>query len=626
MAQKIASGKWLDITIKTVVVLAVIYHLSSVYLRFHTGFEYLNTHLFFALVIAGLASLRKWPKLWPWWLLFIAGSIVSTSYVQLNYQALEIRAGFPTTPDMFIGVILVIVSIISCWWAFGPAIPILVTIFVAYAVFGFLIPGYFGTYPPEFPRLISHLSIGLQGVYSILLSASAHFIFLFILFGGILQATAARGLFTELGRLIARGTRGGTAHSAVVSSGLIGMVTGTAAGNVAITGAVTIPTMKRAGYSPEHAGAFEAAASNGGQIMPPVMGASAFVMAELTGVSYFEIAIAAFIPAIIYFIGIGIAVELRGRRLNMAVERTPVDYRKLLTGLPLFIIPLGVLVALLALRHSPNYAAFWAIIALLITTYIRKGTRLSLDRLIEGLENGAITGVKIAASTAGLGILLSVMTSTGLSVKLPQFVEMGSQGNMWLAVVLTLFISLILGCGLPTLAAYLIVAVVTAHALVAMGIPLLAAHLAAFYFAIFAGVTPPFAPTALVASGIAQSKFMKTSVEAIKVAFPGLLLPFLWVVNPTLLADFSDPLLALVTLVGVIFLLVAMNALFVGFYFVKLEPWERAVSALSVLGLGFSIALVIYPLFAVGALLFVALTMWQFRKSKREAARGQLLI
>ena len=618
MAKTIASGKWLDLTIKAVVVLAVIYHLSSVYFRFHTAVEYLNTHLLFTLVIAGLAALRKWPKSGLWWLLFIAFSIISCSYVQINHNALEMRAGFPTTPDMFIGVILVVISLVACWWAFGPAVPILVTIFIAYAVFGFLIPGYFRTYPPEFPRLISHLSIGLQGVYSILLSASAHYIFLFILFGGILQSTAARELFAELGRLVARGTRGGTAHTAVVSSGLIGMVTGAAAANVAITGAVTIPTMKRTGYTPEQAGAFEAAASNGGQIMPPVMGASAFVMAELTGIGYFEICIAAFIPAIIYFLGIGAAVELRGRRLNMPKERTPVDYQKLFVALPLFIIPLGVLVVLLGMRYSPNYAAFWAIIALLITTYMRKGTWLPLSRLVEGLETGVITGVRIAASCAGLGLLLRVMTTTGLSVKLPQFVEMGSQGNMWLALVLTLFISLILGCGLPTLAAYLIVAVVTAPALVAMGIPLLAAHLAAFYFAIFAGVTPPFAPTALVASGMAQSSFPKTALEGVKVAFPGLMLPFLWVVNPTLLANFSDPLLVAMTFVGILFFLVAINALFVGFYVVKLKMWERAVMAVSALVLGFSIASADYPIFGVGAFMFIAVTIWQFQKSKRE--------
>ena len=169
MTKETASWNWLDLTIKVVVVIAAIYHLSSVYFHIHTAVQYLNTHLFFTLLVVGLVGLRKLKKFWVLWLLFIVATIISCGYVEINYNLLEMRAGFPTTADMFIGVVLVIISVIASWWAFGPAIPILVAVFIAYNIFGFLIPGYFRTYPPEFPRLISHFSIGLQGVYSILL-------------------------------------------------------------------------------------------------------------------------------------------------------------------------------------------------------------------------------------------------------------------------------------------------------------------------------------------------------------------------------------------------------------------------------------------------------------------------
>jgi TRAP-type uncharacterized transport system fused permease subunit len=317
-----------------------------------------------------------------------------------------------------------------------------------------------------------------------------------------------------------------------------------------------------------------------------------------------------------------IAIEIRARKLSLASAREVVDLRKMFIGLPLFAIPFAILVVLFVIGHSANYAAFWAIMGLLVTASVRRETRISLKTLLRGLEQGVIEGVQIALACASLGMVVSVMTTTGLAVKLPKFVEMLCMGNLWLAMGLTMVVSLVLGGPLPTLPTYLMTVLVTAPVLVAMGVPLLPAHLAVLYFAIFEGVTPPFGSTAIVTSGIAKANLMRTCLEGMIVCLPGLMMPFFWVINPTLLNVFLDPLRTMTTFAGIIVVTISISVLFTNYYFVELKRWERMASLLSVIGLCVPLVSGNYSLLPIGMVLFIVLTISQFMKNKR--ARGEV--
>lgn len=606
----------IDFAFKTVAAAMALFTISVAYFRFTAATEYVNIHLAFALTLIGLDASRRWPKLWPVWLAFIAATIICCGYVHLNMDALEFRSGYPTTPDIYIGLVLIALTLFACYWAFGAVVLVLVFVFLAYALFGYLIPGYFNTFRPELPRLISTLSTGLSGIYGPLLSASANYIFLFIVLGAVIQVSPAPLAFTQLSNMISGKFRGGPGHMPFVSSSIIGMVTGASAANIAITGAFTIPVMKRAGYDAETAGAIEAVASQGGQIMPPVLGAAAFVMAELTGVDYFDICVAAALPAVLYFISLFINVELRARKLNIHTERVPVDYKELMIGLPFLVIPIGLLIALMAMHYTAAFAAFWTLIVSLAMTMVSRKTRPSLKMFINGLTEGVTTGVKISAVTAALGLVFTVMTSTGLGIKFPGIIAAVSDGNLWIAMICVFLICLLLGCGLPHLAVYLITAIVAAPVVVDMGVPKLAVHLALLYFAMYAGITPPFAPGALIASQMAGGKWLATANKSMLIGLPSLFLPFMWVTNPGLIGDFANPLNAAMAFIGAFGAILTLNIMINRYYLneLKLVPWLLiAVSFVSLVG---AVVTRTYTLTAVGLAVLALVTFWQFKETE----------
>jgi TRAP transporter 4TM/12TM fusion protein len=617
--KKIALGGFdIGVALKAVAVVLVLYTLATTYFGFHTATEYVNTHLAFVLLIVGLDSIRRYPKLWPVWILFIVMAVVACGYVHINLEALQMRGGYPTGPDMVIGVMLIVLASYAAYWAFGGWVFVMIPIALAYALWGYLIPGFFNTFKPDLPRLISSLSIGLQGVYGPLLTSSANSIFLFIVLGVVIMITPAHMFFMEFSKLVAGRTRGGAGHLPVVSSAIIGMITGAASANIAITGAITIPPMKEAGYDPDVAAAVEAVASHGGQIMPPVLGAAAFVMSELTGIDYFDICVACTIPAIIYFLSISIHVELHARKIKLQPNKVPVDYQKMLYGAPFVVLPIGLLVVLMVEDFSPNFAAFWTLLATLAVTYAFKKTRPSWNAMLDALAQGAVIGAMMSGVTAGLGIVVKVMTLTGLSIKLPEFIVMASHGNVWIAMAYVFVMSVILGAGLPTLAVYLILAIVTAPVLVDMGINLLAAHLAIFYFANYAGITPPFAPGAMIAAQLAGGSWVRTSNLSMIVAVPALLLPFLWVTNPVLLADFSDPLLVVVTLTGAVIACVLLNVLIDSYFVVEVGRLEWIIAFVAAVSFYAAIALENYAFFGLCFVPLAIFLVMQFRQGARQ--------
>ncbi|MBW1766886.1 MAG: TRAP transporter fused permease subunit [Deltaproteobacteria bacterium] len=626
MNEKSRLVKILAVSVTFVGVIGALYHLISTQYLFQTFLEHQNNHFAFSLVLVFLVSLKKNPKRWPIYLVLILLGLVATGYVKIFFEDLQGRIGFPTNMDMVIGILLVIIALEASRQAFGPVIPILSIIAIAYDIFGHYLPDPFYHTKFTYSYVITHLSIGLDGMYGTALSVSVNYIFLFFLFGGILQNSGAIDFFTSLGNLAGRKLRGGPAQTAVVSSALIGSVTGSAVANVAITGAFTIPLMIKVGYKREHAGAIEAAASVGGQIMPPIMGAAAFLMAAVTGISYIEIMIAAIIPAALYFIAIGIFVELQARAESVKLIQEEVNIKEMLGRMPCFIVPIVLLIVLLVKGYTPMFCAFWATVILVATNFatdLLMKKRPDLKQLIKGLTVGAIGGAKIGVTSALIGFLMASMTMTGIGVKLSGMVAEWSGGVLLIACFITMLISLLFGMGVPTMVAYALVAILVAPALMRMGVPLLQAHFFCMFFAVFCNLTPPVALASLVASGISGGDYFKTAFAGFKIAIIAFILPYLMIWNPTLILQPESLTIGVMTIIAILLAMLAIGAVITNYFIVRLDAVQMvlfAICAVLLLGYAFTIN---NGLFIVGICLMVLLTFYQFKvKRKVEAAGG----
>ena len=370
-------------------------------------------------------------------------------------------------------------------------------------------------------------------------------------------------------------TRGGPAKTAAVASAFMGSLSGSAVANVVTTGTFTIPLMKRAGFRPFFAGAIEAAASTGGQLMPPVMGAGAFILATWTNIPYLEVAAAAVIPAILYYAALLAAIHFRASAMGIEPVRevTPEKIRDKLH----LLLPLGAIVLLLAMGRSPMRAAFWGVTSALVMACLRPATRPSLPELGEVMERAGRGAVQVAAACAAAGVVVGVASLTGIGLRMSELIETISGGNLLAALMLTAIGSIILGMGLPTTAAYVVLAALGAPALVQLGVPLLAAHLFIFYFGCISNVTPPVSLAAFAAAGISGSPALKTAVSAALLAGAGFVVPFMFVYGPELLliGNPVEIMLAFVTgLLGVI----ALASAGMGYARRPLRVWERAIA------------------------------------------------
>ena len=328
-------------------------------------------------------------------------SIASTAYVHIFLEHLEESVGMPENIDMVFGIIIIILVIESTRQAWGLTLPIVGSVFILYFFFGHLIPGALHHRQFDFSYVISYLCTGLTGVYGTFMSISANQIFLFVVFGALLGGIKVNDCLNEIGKFAARFSQAGPAYTAVISSSLVGMVSGAAVSNVAITGAFTIPYMKKVGYKPEMAGAIEAAASTGGQLMPPVMGAAAFLMAFFVGIPYVSIMVAAIVPAILFYFGVFACVHFLAVSQNIKSKPEKPDTKVIIRRAPLFFIPLIVIITMLLLRFSPMLSAFWAIITAVSLSYIDSQTRMSPKQLLQHIVKGALIGAKIGVSQIG---------------------------------------------------------------------------------------------------------------------------------------------------------------------------------------------------------------------------------
>lgn len=611
--------------IATVAMAMVLYHLISTQYVIQGPIPHQNTHLGFSLLLVFLGAMRGDRKHWPLILAFLLCSIVAIGYIQIFYMDIENRMDFPNTMDLVMGALLIVAVIEATRRALGIVLILVAFFFMAYALVGQYLPPPFESFPISVTQLIYELSTGFTGIYGVVLGVSANYIFLFVVLGGVLTVSGGPRFFKEIGLIVGRMLKGGPAMTAVVGSGLVGSVTGAPAANIAITGSFTIPLMKQAGYRPEQAGAIEAAASTGGQIMPPVMAAAAFLMAGITGIPYARIMLAAILPAILYYLSIALYVQFQAMKMDLRpMSETTVDLREILLSAPSFIIPLIVLVVLFVIGYSPMYVGFWGVVTSFVIGCIRKSTRPSLTQWLEGFTSGAVMGAAIGVSCAAIGIMVKVLTMTGMGIKLPAVIDAWSGGHLFPALIMVMIVSLILGCGVPTSPAYIMVAIVGAPVLLKMGLTMLQAHFFVFYFAVMSMLTPPVAPAAIVASKMAGTGFMKTAVEEVKPAIAGFLVPFMIIWCPILILEPRGSLiLSLVKFVAFFVCIICIQVGINDFYLVLCRPVERLASFLCAALLFLGVPLQGYALFItflLGFAIFIFLTANQWRR-KRFAAQ-----
>jgi len=472
-------------------------------------------------------------------------------YIVTFYRQLVMRAGTATPLDIVVGLIGVLLVLEAARRVVGLPIVIIALVFIAYAFAGPYIPGKLAHRGVNFESLISHLYFTTEGVFGIPLGVSSTFIFLFILFGAYLEKTGLGQLFIDLANAVAGWAAGGPAKVAVLSSALMGTVSGSSVANVVGTGSFTIPMMKRLGYKPEFAGAVEATASTGGQLMPPIMGAAAFLMAEFTNIPYKRIIGAAAIPALLYYFGVWAGVHFEAKKTGLkGIPRSELPkFKTIVLERGHLIVPLVAIVYLLVTGFTPMKAALWAIILSILSSLIRKNTRIRFVDIIKGLENGARGALGVIAATACAGIIIGIVTKTGLGLKLGSSLVDLANGKLFLTLFFTMITSLILGMGVPTTANYVITSTIAAPAIIiilahqaglAAGAAypaalVLPAHMFAFYFGIIADVTPPVALAAFAGAGIAKANPMKTGINATKLAIAAFLVPYIYVYNPQML-------------------------------------------------------------------------------------------
>ncbi len=587
--------------------LMIAYHFFVIWFPIFNPILHQNVHLGFCFVLLLLAVIQSLPgKRLVRSLLAVVLiiSVVSVVFVHVHYERLSMWAGFPEPIDVVVGIALVVLVLVLTYKEWGYIFPALVLISISYAFWGHYITGPLG-HPYLEPKLIlSNLGIGLEGIYGMMLNASANLIFLFIIFGSLFQVVGIDKFFIELGNYFGGYIKGGSAQTAIVSSSFVGMCTGSAPANVALTGSYTIPLMKETGFQGKHAAAIEAAASSGGQLTPPIMGVAVFIMAGFLGVSYGSLMITALIPALFYYAIIIAGAILIASRDDVPKLKIDINKELLIKIGPVFVIPMAILTCLLILHYTPGFSAFFAILAMLVIAMFRRETRPNLRSLIGGLTKGALAGASLGIACASIGMFMKMLSVTGAASKLAALSQTLAGGNLILGLIYAMALSIILGCAMPIVVAYVICAIVVSPVLVDMGLPQITAHFFVFYFAVLSAVTPPVAAAAMVGSKIAESNYVKTGYESFKLILPFFLVPFFLTANPIIMGQ-AQPFLS--GAAAIIALIVACTSVMVfsqGYFLVATHKLERAGSLL------IALLAAIYGLYGVVLALIVSVALF----------------
>ncbi|EKF19218.1 TRAP transporter permease [Nitratireductor pacificus] len=606
---------------------------SQVQRAYHVGFLML---LVFPLVVQARDKGRALKALA--WALAAAGVAVAL-YQHIEYKPLLLRAGDPLPLDIVFGVVALVTVFAAAYVLMGPALPIISGAFLAYCLFGEYLPAPLNHRGYDFAQVIDHMAYGTEGIYGIPIYVSATYIFLFILFGSFLERAGMIRLFTDVSLGLVGHARGGAAKVSVISSGLMGTISGSGVANVVTTGQFTIPLMKRFGYRAAFAGGVESTASMGGQIMPPVMGAVAFIMAETLGIEYYEVVKAAIIPALLYFASAFWMVHLEAGKyglFGLPRSELPSPRAALRRGWYL-ILPLAVLVYLLFTGYTPLFAGtiglsltvllilggsvalglpsqvlriiFWvglgvvaasffrfgiqpiliAAVLLILANVFVDGGRRTLALCRDSLAEGAKTALPVGVACAVVGIIIGTMTLTGVANTFGQFIVSVGETSLFLSLVLTMITCIVLGMGIPTIPNYIITSTIAGPALLELGVPLIVSHMFVFYFGILADLTPPVALACFAAGPIAKESGLKISMEAIKVAAAGFVIPFMAVYTPALMLQDGGPLAEAIgyypAVAYIVFKTLVAIALWgaavIGFLRARLAIWERLLAAVA---------------------------------------------
>ena len=570
-----------------VAALAAVFHLFGAGISPFTALVQRPVHLALMASLAFLGvGVRVLPRSkWGWGFNVVFGGllVLCCLYLVSQNEALVARSGSPTGLDLATGAVVVAGVLLLALRATGWGLVAVALASLAYAMAGPWLPGILAHrgYGPG--RLVEQLFLSTEGIWGVPLGVSADFVYLFVLFGAFLDAAGGGALLIALANRVAGRTRGGPAKTAAVSSAFMGSLSGSAVANVVTTGTFTIPLMRRSGFKPFFAGAIEAAASTGGQLMPPVMGAGAFILATWTNLPYGQVALAAAIPAVLYYTALLWAIHFQAGKVGLVGTATAVKEK--VAERAHLLLPIVAIVVMLAMGRSPMRAAFWGVVAALAAASAVKRTRPDREQIAEALRRGARGAVQVAAACAAAGIVVGMASLTGIGLRVSELILVVSQGNVLIALMLTALGSIVLGMGLPTSAAYVVLAALGAPALVELGVPLLAAHLFIFYFGCISNVTPPVSLSAYAAAGIAGSPPLKTGWTAMGLASAGFLVPFMFVYAPPLILVGSVLEIATTTL-SALLAVVALAGAVIGYVRGPLRLWRRAVLLAAALALG----------------------------------------
>jgi TRAP transporter 4TM/12TM fusion protein len=636
---------------------------SQVTRSLHVGFLLLLTFLLYP------ATKKGDLKRIAWWDALVAVVAFALGFYHWIFEAdLIQRAGSPTAADLAVGIAVIVLVFEAVRRTMGWALPIICGAFLAYGLWGQYLPNAIAHRPFDWTQIVEQLYLGVEGIYGTPILVSATYIFLFILFGSFLEHAGMIRLFNNVALGLVGGARGGPAKVAVISSGFMGTISGSGVANVLTVGQFTIPLMKRFGYTSTFAGAVEATASMGGQIMPPVMGAVAFIMAETLNLPYVEICKAAAIPAILYYATAFWMVHLEAGRaglMGLPKDQLPSAWRAVRDYWYL-LLPLAALVFMLFDGFTPMFAGmtglaltavlilgagiaarfgtlafrvfFWVVVGvasasffkwgvwpvlgviglLVLVNWVVQGGRDTLRTMRDSLVDGAKQALPVGLACAIVGVIIGILTLTGTASSFAGFIlEVGAR-NLFLSLVLTMIVCLILGMGIPTIPNYIITSSIAAPALLKLGVPLLVSHMFVFYFGIMADLTPPVALAALAASSIAKESYMKIGVKATQIAIAGFVIPYMAVYDPSLMVQGGHWYNTVYMVFKALVAIGLWGATAIGFLHAPLNWFERIVTGIAALLLVVAIPITDEIGFALGAL-FIA---FHFFKARRLAAAG----
>ena len=581
-----------------------------------------NLHICFALVLIFLlfpVSKKRKNKPIPW---YDYGLALLSAYICVhvftNYERMTDRIEYFSPiaiGDYIAGILFLLLILEATRRTVGLSIVIVALVAITYAFAGSYVPGIFAHKGMTLKHFIDNQFMTMGGIYNTPIAVSSTYVYVFILFGAFLVTTGGGKVIIDLANTLTGHTRGGPAKMAIVSSCLFGTINGSSVANVVTTGTYTIPLMKNMGYTKNFAGAVEAVASTGGQIMPPVMGAVAFLMAEMTSIPYVEIIKAALLPAILYYVALFVMTHLEACKLNLPVmEKQKIsNVGGILKNSAVLFIPAFILVYMLVSGRSPNMAGFIATVSIVAIGAVRKTDRLGFWGFLRSFEDAAKGAVGIIVTCAAAGIVIGIVTNVGVGVKFASSIMRVSQDSLFIALFMVMIISIILGMGLPTTAAYVITASVAVPSIINMGVSRMGANMFALYFACLSAITPPVAVAAYAAAGLSGGDANRTGWVAMRLGIAGFIVPFLFVYGSPLLMDGT----VVEIIVAVVTSLIGISALSVG-----MQGWLFRNLNLGIRALYFTAGvLMTYPGYitdAIGLVVCGALTLYIWKTPNKE--------